>query len=81
MHDRDAAEISARAEQGGMAKRQQAKIAVNQIETERIQPVDQNVDGQRRERHDKREHQHHDAGDTRTMSGRELKPAHRRRFR
>ncbi len=79
--DRDAAEVSAGPEQCGVPERQQAEIAVNQIEAERIEPIDQNVGGERRERHDEGKHQNHQAGDAGTMPGGELKPAHRHRLR
>ena len=81
MHDRDAAEIGAGAEQRGVAERQQAEIAEHQIEAERVQTVDQDVHRQRRERHDQRKHQHDQAGDAGAVPRRELKPAHRRSLR
>ena len=43
MHDRDAAEVGAGAEQRGVSEGQQAEIAVDQIEAERVQAIDQDV--------------------------------------
>src|SRR5258708_10614375 len=81
MRDRDTAEVSAGAEQGGVAERQQAEIAVDQIEAERIEPVDQDVNRKRRERHDKRKYQNRQARDAGTVPGCELEPAFRHGLR
>src|SRR5271166_457270 len=64
-----------------MAEGQQAEIAVDQIEAERIEAIDQNIDRKRGERHHQRKYQNRQAGEAGAVFDRELKPAHRRRLR